>query len=223
MKLKRNINFSEPRAVKKHFYQYPIPFKWSHIFFVVFMILIICIGVFIRKEDPVSEKLLITAFIGLLGALTCYGIPIIDQFTPGTISITGVGIERNDTTLGVMIPILFLLRYRRYTWKWSEISRIDISEEVIQQKSYRVLFGDTLPPFESADLKELEATRHLIVHRSGIVDEKFAQRSRQAVIVGQAVDLSGEIVFNYGTAVIGEGVTLLTHVDNAINRTESAG
>ena len=68
--------------------------------------------------------------------------------------------------------------------------------------------------FQSTDLKLLEAVRHLNVHRSGIVDEEFKNRSNLNVNIGDILPLDGATVSRLVNASIEAGCNLLCHVDH---------
>jgi hypothetical protein len=70
--------------------------------------------------------------------------------------------------------------------------------------------------FTTQDLNLLEASRHVIVHRGGIVDEEFASRTKTMGIgytVGAPLPLDGKMVSRLANAGVDAGCQLLTFVE----------
>jgi len=59
----------------------------------------------------------------------------------------------------------------------------------------------------------LEATRHLIVHRAGLVDEEYHRRTGDATPIGQVLQLNGFVVSNLANVGVSAGCKLLHAVD----------
>lgn len=76
-------------------------------------------------------------------------------------------------------------------------------------------FGSVLPPhgpspFDGPSLSELEATRHVLVHRGGIVDAEFKKRIPKSPDVGQRIVLEPDSVSNMINASFAAACALLT-------------
>jgi hypothetical protein len=85
--------------------------------------------------------------------------------------------------------------------------------------AYEAAFGkceDLDEIFEDRDLRLLEASRHVIVHRAGIVDEEFVTRTKTmnvGVAEGQMLPISGAWVATLVNAGIRAGSALVRFVD----------
>lgn len=67
------------------------------------------------------------------------------------------------------------------------------------------------------ELSLLESSRHLIVHRSGIIDEKFLKRNPTVCQNAEEVlNLDGHMVSRFGTAIGESGTRLLRYLDGRI-------
>ncbi|HEX8773642.1 MAG TPA: hypothetical protein VF735_08515 [Pyrinomonadaceae bacterium] len=87
------------------------------------------------------------------------------------------------------------------------------------QNAYLAAFGnfkDIETVFIGKDLCELEATRHLILHRSGVVDKKFIRKINTSLNLGDNVPLNGAIVSRFVNASIEAGVRLITIMDELL-------
>jgi hypothetical protein len=70
--------------------------------------------------------------------------------------------------------------------------------------------------FSTQDLNLLEASRHVIVHRAGVVDDEFAKRTKAMGIdwpIGALLPLEGKVVSRFANAAVGAGCELLSFVD----------
>ena len=67
-------------------------------------------------------------------------------------------------------------------------------------------------------LRELEATRHLIVHRSGIIDSEYNERTGQNLPEGRLLELSGSKVSELSNRGIKAVLDLLYYVDNWLSK-----
>ena len=70
--------------------------------------------------------------------------------------------------------------------------------------------------FDNESLKLLEATRHLIVHRSGIVDEEFNRRTHSSSPVGAVLDLTATQVGLWTQATLVAGRQLLEFIEDLL-------
>ena len=60
----------------------------------------------------------------------------------------------------------------------------------------------------------LEATRHLIVHRAGLVDEEYQRRTGESTAIGHHLALNGARFSELGNSAVAAGCKLLRAVDN---------
>jgi hypothetical protein len=87
------------------------------------------------------------------------------------------------------------------------------------KRAYTVAFGnggDLTRFFDAPELAMLEASRHLIVHRAGVVDEEFEKKAAKWGInhtVGVLLPLDGKQVCRLANAAIDAGCKLLSFVD----------
>jgi hypothetical protein len=89
------------------------------------------------------------------------------------------------------------------------------------KKAYSAAFGraDTLSSIlGSQKLAELEATRHLIVHRAAVVDEDYKSRVDSSLSIGAPLPLSGITAAALIAAGIQSGCDLIAFVDDAISK-----
>lgn len=87
------------------------------------------------------------------------------------------------------------------------------------QKAYASAFGksqDLDSILGQRDLVTLEAMRHLIVHRSAIVDEEFRRRTRAPTPVGELLPLDGTTVYRLVNSTVEAGCCLVRFVDNCL-------
>jgi hypothetical protein len=84
-------------------------------------------------------------------------------------------------------------------------------------KSYYDLLGNPVALqkiFDDPGLKELAALRHLLVHRSGIVDEPFKREVPGADVIGGPVRLDGNRIMRLANSTVTAGVSLLSYLDS---------
>jgi hypothetical protein len=70
-------------------------------------------------------------------------------------------------------------------------------------------------------LTHLEATRHLIVHRGGLVDEEFIKRTGSSFPIGRAIPLDEEEIASLLDAMKTAGCGLLAFVDECLTKSLS--
>jgi hypothetical protein len=83
-------------------------------------------------------------------------------------------------------------------------------------RAFRLAFGKELSVsalLDRTELVELEATRHLVVHRAGIVDEQYNRRTRQTLPTGSTLQLDVDRIAPWINAAFETGLALLTFVD----------
>jgi hypothetical protein len=83
------------------------------------------------------------------------------------------------------------------------------------KKAYAAAFGKKAPvlgAFDDRDLLRLEATRHLVVHRGGIIDDDYRNATRSDEPVGSALTLSGANIAPLVTAGASASCAILEFV-----------
>jgi hypothetical protein len=83
--------------------------------------------------------------------------------------------------------------------------------------AYVSAFGKIAPfdtIFDDPNLATLEATRHLIVHRAGFVDEEYKRRTKDSTSIGNQIHLDGERVCELVNSSIAVHCKLIKHVDD---------
>jgi hypothetical protein len=84
------------------------------------------------------------------------------------------------------------------------------------KKAYKAVFSESESLLDALDelrLNELEATRHLIVHRAGIVDEEYSNRISGALPVGAPLELDEKKVREFVELASLAGGAILVSVD----------
>jgi hypothetical protein len=87
------------------------------------------------------------------------------------------------------------------------------------RQAYSAAFGKQATieaAFSSDRLSELEAVRHLVAHRAGVVDEEFLRRTKRGDSIGQPVALGGTILPDLVNAAIACTTSLLRFVDGSM-------
>lgn len=82
--------------------------------------------------------------------------------------------------------------------------------------AYATVFGKESTVGESLGepaLARLEATRHLVVHRAGIVDDEYIRRTLDAMRIGEPLQLTGTQVSQLANGAVGAGSRLLRALD----------
>lgn len=96
-------------------------------------------------------------------------------------------------------------------------SKFDFTSVVGIKKAYKV-FGPLSDYVEEAFafplLSELEATRHVIVHRAGKVDEDYKKRLQSVLEIGTTISFSQKSVMDFQGISSVVGLSLLTFVHN---------
>lgn len=92
------------------------------------------------------------------------------------------------------------------------------------QKAYKVFVPNDefiQKVLAQPELAELEATRHIIVHRAGRVDEEYRRRTGSQLAVGEVLSFTKEqsVKFSYASAHAGTG--LLAFVNDWIAKRKS--
>lgn len=85
------------------------------------------------------------------------------------------------------------------------------------RKAFRAAFGNK-PNFDQflSDnrLSRLEATRHLIVHRAGLVDDEYIRRTQDAMIKGIQLPLTTSIITELANVAVVSGSDILLELDS---------
>lgn len=123
------------------------------------------------------------------------------------------GISRKSIEVGVLAKHGFDLRHCLGTVL---VARFKFSDPDLIRRAYIAVF-ETPQKFEDifdrGELKLLAATRHLIAHRGGIVDEKYRQTTGSSQLVGETVAIDAKIVSTFATSALHSGVELLQEID----------
>jgi hypothetical protein len=87
-------------------------------------------------------------------------------------------------------------------------------------RAYRDAFGEApiLTHLTRPELVTLEATRHLIVHRAGIVDDEYRRRTNSERPLGCLLDLNLPTVAPWLKAVFETGIAVVSFVDGWLTR-----
>jgi hypothetical protein len=83
--------------------------------------------------------------------------------------------------------------------------------------AYVSAFGKIAPfdtIFDEQNLATLEATRHLIVHRAGFVDDEYKRRTKDSSSIGNQIRLDGQRVCELVNSSIAVYCKLIKHVDD---------
>lgn len=123
------------------------------------------------------------------------------------------GISRKSIEVGVLAKHGFDLRHCLGTVL---VARFKFSDPDLIRRTYVAVF-ETPQKFEDifdrGELKLLAATRHLIAHRGGIVDEKYRQTSGSSQVVGETMAIDARTVSTFATSALHSGVELLQEID----------
>lgn len=96
------------------------------------------------------------------------------------------------------------------------VEKFDFTSVTGIRKAYAALFGK-LPELEEIftdeSINHLEAIRHVIVHRAGIVDDEYIKRVRSPLSKGEMVPINAETTERFGNVVVDSGCALLRFVD----------
>jgi hypothetical protein len=107
--------------------------------------------------------------------------------------------------------------------------RINFSDLEEIQKAYSAAFGKESPlgaTLADKNLLTLETTRHLVVHRGGLVDEKYNKITGENFEIKQPLPLDAAFLSSVLGAGIAAGCALISFVDtwlDATRATESVG
>jgi hypothetical protein len=93
--------------------------------------------------------------------------------------------------------------------------------ETISENYERAFYKDhdlILSVFKDDPICSLSAVRNLLVHRAGVIDERYLNRTKKLVLapkgaINEPIQLDGEIVHKLTTAAIVFGCALLNEVD----------
>ena len=146
-----------------------------------------------------------------------------------------LGVQASTAT----IPLEYLLEHKFNLSRHmgdilKERNRVSLESLNSTQKTYAITFLElasanrgglqeskkltTIFEQNNKDVGALEAIRNLIAHRGGIVDQKFLDLARKYSMdvraqVGDALNISGEVVEKYSKAAIDLSIALLQFVD----------
>lgn len=120
------------------------------------------------------------------------------------------GFAKKSIELGLVIKNGFDLRSCMGTLLQS---KFDFSGVDGIRRAYKVFEKAPLDALDGRDIAELEATRHLIVHRGGIVDQRFLNRTGRSLIVGSELVLDGAEFARLTNAAISAGCAFIRFID----------
>ncbi|MBI5878120.1 MAG: hypothetical protein HZB53_10735 [Chloroflexi bacterium] len=95
------------------------------------------------------------------------------------------------------------------------INGIQAAYLTIFQKEHRAEIESL---FKTEGLFRLEETRHLIVHRAGIVDERFNSHMKADFEIGSLLELTPSSAFDLASAAVRAGCALVSLCDNWLSK-----
>jgi hypothetical protein len=96
--------------------------------------------------------------------------------------------------------------------------KFDFTSVVGIKKAYKVAFEKLQWTDSNIEvLNKLEATRHLIVHNSGLADSEYHRRVNSDIAIGHRIYLDGALVSAYANSAIKSGCALLQSLDEWLN------
>ena len=134
------------------------------------------------------------------------------------LSTSGVdeGISARNVPVGLLAKHGFDLRKKLGTVLKA---KFDFTSVAGIRDAHKAAFGDRealTRTLGDPKLSRLEATRHLIVHRSGVVDEEYIRRTNSTLSIGQALPLEEGEIADMVEATILAGCGLLAFVDECL-------
>lgn len=101
--------------------------------------------------------------------------------------------------------------------------KIDFSDVRQVRKAYEAVFGVGAIPesLKCKNLTVLEKTRHLIVHRAGIVDERYNDLTNQDFSLGESLPLNASFITDLVMSAINAGCSLISFIDNWLMSTST--
>jgi hypothetical protein len=124
------------------------------------------------------------------------------------------GLSGRQVSIGLLARCRFDLRGKLGTLL---APKFDFTSVQGIRTAYETSFGGDLAVNELLSvgkLSHLEATRHLLVHRAGLVDDEYVRRTGDSVSVGTLLVLTGAQVSELANSAVAAGVKLLQCVDS---------
>ncbi len=99
-------------------------------------------------------------------------------------------------------------------------SKFDFTRPEGIKKAYAAAFGSTfeaLRDLDTEETKSLHQIRNLFVHKAGLVDQQYKERTNSTQAIGEFVNINGTAdVRKHANAAIGAGCRLLEEVDKSL-------
>ena len=149
------------------------------------------------------------------------------------IFINGVLRHQDNTEItGVSGKNISISLLAKYDFNISKIvgqimnSKFDFTNISGIKKAFQALLDESNISLKSLDekyLNQLEITRHLIVHKAGIIDENYLKRTiKTDENIGELINLSEEEMRNFGNSCISPIIELVKDLDNMILNNSSS-
>jgi hypothetical protein len=132
-------------------------------------------------------------------------------------AVAGGGITSKQVSVGLLAKHGFDLRDKIGT---IIAERYDFTGTEGMRTAYSAAFGkeEIIESVLSSDqLNRLEAIRHLIAHRAGLVDEEFLRRTGDRQTVGLALSINEKAMYELINSAINATTTIIRHVDARIH------
>jgi len=87
------------------------------------------------------------------------------------------------------------------------------------RKAYKVIFPKSqgvLDVLGRSEFVELEASRHLVVHCCGIVDDEFCRKSGLNLKIGDKLPITDKLVFDYLSLIADVALVLLRSSESLV-------
>lgn len=118
----KSLSWSEPSFFKRNDRQYAWPPRYAHRVFGTTAIIFLLLPIVFPPKEGLPGAVGIFAIGATIGALGGYGISALDLILPAEVHVTSRGINRIDSFLIVVVPLLANRGYRVFDWTWEPIS-----------------------------------------------------------------------------------------------------
>lgn len=130
---------------------------------------------------------------------------------------TSDGVSRKSVQVGILARHGFDLRDALGTIL---AGKFKFSDPECIRKAYVAAFGhaekfDAI--LEVDQLKRLAATRHVIAHRGGVVDERYRQVTGSTQSLGEPLDIDAKMVEEFADVTVEAGAALIDQVDAVLH------
>jgi hypothetical protein len=180
------------------------------------------------------KTLLLSAIVSAWTAFECLSTDVwvatVNAY-PQTLAMRALSAPANGNSVdglgGKQVQVSFLAKHGfdlRFKMGGLLKPKFDLTSLENFRAAYLPVFGksDELKAiFASQDLNLLEASRHVIVHRAGIMDEQFCSRVRAMNLVvapGAPLCVEGRLASRLSNSAIEAGCALLGHIDRLLAR-----